>query len=155
MLFTQQTSGKNIRQIGYSLVELVMVIALLSILALTVVAKWPSGMEEQAAVLEFKRAVRYAQHTAMTQQFTGPDKAWGITVAANQYTVQRADGSEFASDAYRNRPLPANTALVGGPVWFNGFGEPIDTAGALLADTIFSIGTTHSMLVHTETGYVE
>ena len=144
-----------------------MIILLLSILSVTAYEKWPVGMEEAAAVKEFKRAVRYAQHKAMTREFTTAGKAWGIAVAAHQYTVQRADATDQAETEYVNRCLnnDCNTSITppgNAFVYFNALGEPIDTTtttgSPLAVDTLFTItadggGTT--VTVRQRTGYVE
>lgn len=156
------------RQRGFTLIELIMIIVILGILSAVVYVRWPVGMEEAAAVKEFKRAVRYAQHKAMTRQYTTKAAAWGIKVNSHQYTVQRADSSELAETEYVNRCLnnDCNTSItpaapsVNTFVYFNGLGEPIDpTTGApLAADTTFSItadGGGTKVFVRQRTGYVE
>ena len=153
------------RQRGFTLIELIMIIVILGILSAVVYERWPTGMEEAAAVKEFKRAVRYAQHKAMTRQFTSAGKAWGIATTAHQYTVRRADNSELAEADYVNRCLnsdctttitPASNAFV----YFNGLGEPIDTTTGipLASDTTFTItadGGGTNVIVRQSTGYVE
>ncbi|MCX5863656.1 MAG: type II secretion system protein [Deltaproteobacteria bacterium] len=165
------------RQHGFTLIELVMIIVILGILSAVAYERWPVGMEEAAAVKEFKRAVRYAQHKAMTRQFTTAAAAWGITVSANRYTVQRknancllpadaADRDKCAEETYQTRALndKSNTSITGPTlsVWFNGLGEPIDPAGAPLLpplpDITFTIkadGSGTPINVHLRTGYVE
>ena len=147
-----------VRQSGYTLIEIVMVMVMLGILTVVAVAKWPTGMGEDAAVLEFKRAVRYAQHTALTRQYVSSVSAWGITVSGNRYTVQRADASSTAGDDYVNRSLPGDTSVGpnGTSVWFNGIGEPIDSASGipLAAKVTFDIGGSGHITVCPETGYV-
>lgn len=141
---------------GFTLIELVMVIVIIGVLAVTVAVKWPTGMKEAAAVLDFIHAVRYAQHLALTRQYTTPAAAWGIIVAGNQYSVKRADDSETGDPEYQAHDLPGNTTISAGSVWFNGLGEPIDdaTGTPLAADTSFVIGST-TVTVSQETGYVE
>jgi prepilin-type N-terminal cleavage/methylation domain-containing protein len=167
------------RQRGFTLIELVMVIVILGILSAVVYERWPVGMEEAAAVKEFKRAVRYAQHKAMTRKYddTYTDKPWGITVYNNRYTVQRQNGKcapptdeseiniseKCAEEAYRKRALndKADTSFTSPTlsIWFNGLGEPIDLYGTPLTDdTIFTIqadGNGTPVTVHPRTGYVE
>ena len=152
---------------GFTLIELVMVILLLGILSVSVAVKWPTEMKETAAFKEFKRAVRYAQHKAMTRDFTDDNTAWGILVSGNKYTVQRrgtdcstCSAAGCAEDAYCSRTLLENSSITitDGKVWFNGFGEPFDdTPSALSAITAFTIteSTGSTVQVYPETGYIE
>ena len=158
---------KTNQQRGFTLIELVMVIVILGILSAVVYERWPAGMEEAAAVKEFKRAVRYAQHKAMTRQFTDKTIAWGITVNADSsYTVERIGGDEQAEQEYVKRclnsekpPSPSCTiTLVGGSVYFNGLGEPLDSTGAPLTSAsprTFEIGGANNKLtLCPATGYL-
>lgn len=138
---------------------MVLIIALLGILSVVAVIKWPSGLKEEAAAKEFKRAVRYAQHKAMSRSFSGAAGAWGLAIAANRYTIKRADNSESAEQDYTNRLLLNDSAftLTGPDIWFNGLGEPIKTSGALLSATdprTFTINGTKQLTLCPETGFV-
>lgn len=150
---------------GFTLIELVMVILLLGILSVSVAIKWPSGMQEVAAVGEFKRAVRYAQHLAITREFTGLDNGWGINISANKYTVQRrgtdcsdCTAADCAQD-FCQRYLLDNSSITitSGKIWFNGLAEPFDDSLNVLADTTISIteSSGSTVTIHGETGYVE
>lgn len=144
---------------GFTLVELIMMIVILAILSITAVIKWPSGLKEEAAAREFKRAVRYAQHKAMTREFTTNAAAWGIVTSGNQYTIKRADDSETAEASQVNRSLPGNAGITSAALYFNGLGEPLTAAGLPLAGALtFTIiaddsGTTLS--VCPRTGYIQ
>lgn len=160
-------SYKINRQRGFTLIELVMVIVILGILSAVVYERWPTGMEEAAAAKELKRAIRYAQHKAMTRQFNTPGEAWGLTVNTDSsYTVHNKriiGGPELAETTYVTRCLnsenlpPCAIPLAGGPVYFNGLGEPLDAAGNPIAGTTFTVGAGPNALIVTvspETGYV-
>ncbi len=150
---------------GFTLIELVMVILLLGILSVSVAVKWPGSMKEAAAVGEFKRAVRYAQHLAITREFTGVATAWGITVTGNKYTVQRraTDCTDCsAADCVHDfcgRSLldDAEITITSGNIWFNGLGTPFNDSLAPLDDTIFTIteSSGSTVTIYGDTGYVE
>ncbi|MCF6291401.1 MAG: hypothetical protein L3J03_10460 [Desulfobacterales bacterium] len=142
-----------------------MVIVILGLLGVTVAIKWPQGMEQEAAVLEFTRAVRFAQHVAMTRSFESSTRAWGISIQGNKYTIERADSSETVAVpgiiddpvGSRTYPLLKNVSITAASVYFNGYGEPIDTTtgSPLTATVTFRIGSDSiPVSVCRETGYV-
>lgn len=143
-------------QRGFTMIELVLVIIILGVLAVTVAVRWPQGLEEQGATLEFIRALRYAQHKALTRGYATTNDAWGLVSAGNTYTIRRLDGGDQAEADYVNRTLPGKVSLGAGSVWFNGLGEPIDSGSGLpLAGTVtFTIGASQ-VTVQPETGYAE
>ncbi len=142
---------------GFTLIELVLILLLIAILSVAVVEKWPTGMSTEAAALEFKRAVRYAQHMAMTRAFVAGN-AWGLVVSGSQYTIRHQDGSGKIPD-FSDRFLlgDATMTIAGGPatgLWFNGLGEPVDETGAPLGGVTYVIAGAESMTVCPQTGYL-
>jgi len=149
---------------GFTLLELVMIIVLVSVLSVSAFMLWPKGMDEAAAVREFIRAVRFAQHLAMTRQYLDsslqPDP-WGITINSNQYTIKRRSGAvavdPASSKEYSDKSLPGNTSIscTVKSIWFDRFGTPVDSSGtALSSPVVCSIGSTQ-VTIYPETGYVE
>ncbi len=141
---------------GFTLVELVMVIVLLGILSATAYVKWPSGLDDKAALLELKRAIRYAQHVAVTRAYD-PDHLWGIEITANKFTV--TDGTGAVSADFDDRYLlgDADMSVTGIDLYFNGLGEPVSSAGIVLsaiAAPSFTVNGTSFLTVCPQTGYV-
>lgn len=153
---------------GFTLVEMVMIILLMATLSVAVFAKWPVGMDSQAAKLEFIQAVRFAKHMALTRQWSSANAAWGISLSGNKYYIGRADSdcqtscanSGCADELMCNRFLLGNSALTLTPssgisiVLFNGLGEPIDGSGTLLNSVSFTIAGSEQVTICAETGYV-
>ena len=152
-------SGNRPNQ-GFTLIELIAIILLIGVISVVATAKWPGDMKEEAAVKEFKRAIRYAQHQAMTREYVASN-AWGLAVTAgNQYTIQRQDGSETVTDFTNRSLLDDNTLLIidpttaGDGLWFNGLGEPIDSSGTAIGPLIYTVAGTENLTVCPQTGYV-
>lgn len=153
---------------GFTLVELVMIMLLVGIISVAVVVKYPSNMDRRAAVLEFRQAVRSAQQMAMSRTWTTSSAAWGIQVAGNHYYVGRANVNcqsdcnqvGCAEELLCNRPLTGDATMALTPVgatsaiYFNGLGEPINSAGTLLPSVSFQIDGAQAVTVCAETGYV-
>ncbi len=152
---------------GFTLIELVMVIVLLSILSVVAYSKWPTGMDVEAANLEFKQAVRYAQHMALTREWTTPAEAWGITTSGNKYYVGRANANcvancnnnSCADELYCGRSLIGDDSMTIEPsattvLSFNGLGEPIASDGTFLGNTRYTIAGQSVVEVCQQTGYV-
>ena len=144
---------------GFTLIELIMVILLLGIVSVVATVKWPGDMKESAAVKEFKRIIRYAQHHAMTREYLSGD-AWGLTVSANKYTIENQDGNPPPIQDFDDRYLLGDSAITitdptgGDGLWFNGLGEPIDSSGAQLGSLTYTIAGTENLTVCPQTGYV-
>ena len=153
-------SGRRSDMSGFTLIELILVIVILGVLSISVAINWPTGMEDEAAKGELKRALRYAQHKAMTRGYPGATEAWGFMVTGNQYTIKRQDDSDWAEAEYINRSLldDPGITLTGSPspnIYFNGLGEPIDGGGNPLPAQTYTINGGIAVTVSPETGYVQ
>lgn len=152
-------TGGNIRNHGFTLIELISIILLVGIISVVATAKWPGDMKEEAAAKEFKRAIRYAQHQAMTRQYISGN-GWGLAITGgNQYSIQRQDGSETIADftsrfLVDDNTITINDATGGDGLWFNGLGEPIDSGGAAIGPLTYTVAATENLTVCPQTGYV-
>ncbi len=150
-------SSKNNK--GFTLIELITIILLLGVLSVVATAKWPGDMKEDAAVREFKRAIRYAQHQAMTREYISLD-AWGLMVNAdNSYSILRQVTPVNIPD-FTNRFLLGDNAITindatgGDGLWFNGLGEPISSAGAAIGPLTYTVAGSEDLTVCAQTGFV-
>ena len=143
---------------GFTLIELILIIVLLGTLSVTAVIKWPSGMDDRAAALEFKRALRHAQHLAMTREYVDATP-WGLFVDANRYTI-KSTATETASEEFVDRALlgKTETTIAVTPaitLYFNGLGEPIASNGTPLTSAVtYTIDSSQQLTVCPQTGYV-
>ncbi len=148
-------------QQGFTLIELISIILLIGVISVVATAKWPGNMKEEAAVKEFKRAIRYAQHQAMTRQYiTTSNDAWGMAINGNAYSIKRQVSAENVPD-FTNRNLLDDASITisdPGDLWFNGLGEPIDATGVPLTapatGITYTIAGTKQLTVCLQTGYV-
>ncbi|MBU0681189.1 MAG: hypothetical protein KKD73_07190 [Proteobacteria bacterium] len=151
----------SMRNQGFTLIELISIILLVGVISVVATAKWPGGMKEVAAAKEFKRALRYAQHQAMTRQYVVAN-AWGLQLlGATQYSIIRQDGLASVPDFTNRSLLNDNTItitvnpLAVTTLWFNGLGEPIDAVGTpLAAETHYTVAGSEDLTVCPQTGYV-
>jgi type II secretory pathway pseudopilin PulG len=117
-------------------------------------------MKEAAAVKEFKRAIRYAQHQAMTRAYVSGD-AWGLMINVdNSYSIRRQLTLTDTVPAFTNRfllddnTITINDITAGDGLWFNGLGEPISSAGAAIGPLSYIVADSENLTVCPQTGYV-
>jgi MSHA pilin protein MshC len=150
------------RQIGYTVVELVVVMVLIGVLAATGMPRFfeASRFEEMGFADASAAAARFAQTLAVT---SGCDTA--ITVGPAGYGLfQRADSCTsggFTRAVNRpggqawGQPAPAGVAVSALSIFFDSQGRPVDvTSGvALNATGSFTVGG-RTVSIEPESGYV-
>ena len=140
---------------GFTMLELVAVIVLVAILAVGATALWQGGLDEEAAASEFRHALRYAQHLAMTREYDH-SHPWGVAIGGATYSVRRKGGiyaqDPASSGLYKDRQLPGGQ-VVSCPspsIWFDRFGAPIGITSVITC-TVGSV----EVKIYPETGFVE
>ena len=154
---------------GFTILELVTVIMLVSILAASAVMLWPRGMKEDADLYEIRHAMRYAQHLAMTRPWD-PAHPWGFRAdsGGNKYSILKHGTTVYAKDPDSGADMNG-IALRGDAsmecdvngipksgIWFDRFGTPLDYSSLEPITSLFRCYTGgRTVIVHPETGYVE
>jgi len=157
---------------GFSLVELVAVMVLISILAVFIAPKMTgtSGVDEYIVRDQLISAIRFAQQHAMFDQANG--HCYRVNITANNYTVELSTDSgatfTFTPELKRSLEFGASDASVVSalekitlPVMtqrFDGLGNPVATCGGVNSgnQTITIAGSTPtsiSLCIYS-TGYV-
>jgi MSHA pilin protein MshC len=126
---------------GFTLVELIMVVVLISILAVSVVPKFldTSGFSLAGAAAMAAGDIRYTQELAMG---THSSKTIVFTTTNTYYTVDS-----------RNVDLPSKVSISSGATYtFNSLGEP--TSGGGSSVTLSAGAETKTITVESNTGRV-
>lgn len=156
---TQMNSKK-----GFTLLELIMVIVLLSILSLGVAMLWPKGMKEEADHVHIIHALRLTQHIAMTRPYDNAHP-WGFVVGpgGSSYSIKKKGTTTYAKDPSSGKDMK-DIALMGKSplvcdkqgIWFDRLGTPLDYSllSAITTEFHCTIGG-RTITIHPETGYVE
>lgn len=156
------------RPAGFTIIELIVVLLLMSIIAATVLGRsiTTTDLDLNAQTDKLRNHLRYAQSMAMKRT----DTKWGIKIEAGQYWlfqgtnpeekqvklpgVDHAGGSAKVTVA---SGLSLSTTLGGGFVYFDHLGKPYDSTLALsLAKTITVAGGSESrpIAIEPETGLI-
>lgn len=155
--------GRSGLQLGFTLIELIMVIVMLGVLAVFAVPRifdsgdfYARGFHDETLAL-----LRYAQKAAIAQRrtvcVTFTSNTASLTMATTASTFNCATATALAGPngtstitarsgvTYRSLPTDFN---------FNGLGEPITATGAAMAKQNIQIGNVSDVIVETSTGYV-
>jgi MSHA pilin protein MshC len=153
---------KNYHNAGFSLVELITVILLLSILGVVALGRFDDGKLFAARGFfdDTVSAVRFAQKLAIS---SGCDVR--VITTANSYELRQSsactaddfttlvDNPADRSKKYRNpQPIPAGFTLTAGTITFNARGEREEVSPDF---TLSDGSTSYSFHVHVSTGLVE
>jgi MSHA pilin protein MshC len=140
---------------GFTLVEFIAVILLLSVLSLIVITSSNNaGVEaEVAGATEvLKNHLRYAQTKAMNAQLS-----WGLNFSSSTYTMRDANGGS----AIPPGDLPQGMAFAASlnPVMFdNRWGSPVDSSNVPIATnitiTVSKGGVSRTITVTRNTGFI-
>ncbi|WP_296447347.1 pilus assembly FimT family protein [Rhodoferax sp. UBA5149] len=151
-------------QRGFTLIELIMVIVLLGVLAVFAAPRIFNSNDFNARGFhdETLSFLRYAQKTAIAQRRTVCVAFAGMTGAT--LSIASLPATPTCNTALRGPKgdspgtltAKPGVAYNGPPISFNfdGLGQPIDAAGALVATQTIQIGNAANVIVEAGTGYV-
>lgn len=114
---------------GFTLVEIVVVLAVLGILAISVLNRFePKNLQALAEADALRAVLRYAQARAMADVYT-----WGVQFSASGYTLFSNNPSQthpvLAGQGTSTHTLASGVTLRGpGVILFDWRGEPVSTA---------------------------
>jgi prepilin-type N-terminal cleavage/methylation domain-containing protein len=145
---------------GFTLIELVITLVILSILSYTVISRWSaSTFDLQAAAEQLVADIRYTQMLAMTR-----GQRYRINFTASSYWISDRTNSATIPEPATNQAtmaLPGGISLSpSGILVFDGNGIPYSDAalpGTTAGDTTLSLGDgseTRQILINAETGRV-
>jgi prepilin-type N-terminal cleavage/methylation domain-containing protein len=131
---------------GFTLVELVTVIAILGVISATVVMKWPTGMNLATSSQQLIQDLRYTQSLAMNRG-SGYKLVW---VDQNTYRILTPASAELTRADVSGVTLTSN--YPGVSVTFNGLGQP---TGGSVTMTLYDGSGSQTVTVSAETGMVQ
>ncbi len=154
---------RKLNSYGFSLIELVMIIVVLSVLTIAFV-KWPSSNATlYAQARKLASDLRYMQHLAQTQY-----TRYRVNFTANSYTLTNLDSTQGVVQVANNQStqtLPSGmtltTNLPNGYIVFNEQGVPYinnqipgTTLDSTATVTLSIVGATDVVSIYPSTGAV-
>lgn len=143
-------------QRGFTLIELIVLLVIVGILAISVIPKGNTDFTAEASAQELIQAIRFAQQQSMAN--TGKANA-GVQISNDGFTF--INTSSITQSWKLLKPSPAYTVTIAptGSIVFNGHGVP--TCGGTLACvnttqaiTVTANGNAFTFYLEPYTGYV-
>ena len=152
---------------GFTFLELIIVIVLLSILAVFSVSRWATGINPNAQAQQLANDIRYTQSLAMTNN-SNRYRVNLITTSPNGYSISTTAGTIIPSSITNNNTVTLGTSISYGAftnlpnnvIAFDGLGIPYTNTTATTALTatasipITSGGITITIQISPTTGNV-
>jgi prepilin-type N-terminal cleavage/methylation domain-containing protein len=150
----------GIKNSGFTLVELVIVLVLLVIIAVVTVIKWPSkSIELEVLAYQVAGDIRYTQTLSMSH-----NERYRINFTYNNYSIADSNGVAVKHPAAKSTLiLLGNGIIFNSPptpncIAFDGKGAPCDcSSGSMLSNEIVQLAAgsaTKNIIITEITGYV-
>ena len=145
---------------GFTIIELVTVIALLGILAGIAIVSMgdPQGFQSMAEAEALKANLRFTQSKAMSDL---PGNVWSLNITAANYTIQRNGGVpnppvNLPGSDSGTYTLPNGLMITAGIdlIRFNFRGQPIAANGSLVAPLSITVCGALPITVTQDTGFI-